>query len=70
MQELTDHDRIVEMHTHMIYVKAKIKGHCKKMETLEERIDKIESWRDKVHAGFILIGTGVGGAWAKLSKIL
>lgn len=78
---LTDHDRIVEMHTHVGYIKTKIKSHCDRMGGLDEkikglekahdkRIDSLEKWKSRVNGVIAGIGLAVGGTWAKLTKII
>lgn len=68
--EITDHDRIVGMHKDVGYIKEKIKSLCRKIEGVDERVDKLESWKDRVHIIFAGLGVGVGSAWAKLMKML
>lgn len=56
---LTDHDRIVEMHTDMKYLK-------KAVVTNTTDINKLKSWKDKVNGALAIISLVVGVAWTKI----
>ena len=66
--KLTDHDRIVEMHTDMKHIKGKLDVHCKTIITHNNRITRIESWKDKVNGALGVTSILLAGVWAKLFK--
>ena len=51
-----------------------LKEHHRKIdENFEEvftRIDKVESWKDKISAGLLIIGLLVTTAWGKILKVI
>lgn len=73
-------DIIIATRQDMLWVKDKMGGLCKTVkdqrrntneqyEDLEERVDKLESFKDRTYVLLALAGTGIGGAWAKISKL-
>jgi len=60
---------IVETATNVSWIKEKVNGLCKEDQEIKNRIDKLESWKDKVNTVLILTGGSIGGAWAKLMKL-
>lgn len=68
--EMSDHDRIVEMHTDIRYIVSDLRMHRKSIEKHHERISALESWKNTINGVVVGMGLAVGGAWAKLMKLL
>lgn len=60
---------IYETSNDVKWIKEKLGKICTAQGETEERVDRLESWRDKVHAFFFLTGAGISGTWAKLMKL-
>jgi len=67
---LTDHDRIVEIHTHVEYIRKAQQDQCKLIAANTSRINDLESWKDKIHGALGLLMSGVALTWAKIMRII
>jgi len=62
--------QIAEIHTDVKWIVRKVDSLCKEDREIKKRIDKLESWKDKVNTALIIAGGSIGGAWAKLMKLI
>jgi len=73
-------DMIVATRQDMLWVKDKMGGLCATVKnqrastdiqfsTLEDRVDKLESFKDRTYAILAAFSLGLGGTWAKLTKL-
>ena len=73
--------RIAEMHTDIRWIKQKMQDMCEEFRTansttqskinkVSDRVDQLESWKDKVNGAIIGTYSILGLIWAKISKIL
>lgn len=69
MSRVTDHDRIVEITTHVQYIRDKIDVHTIHLEKINSRISVLESWKDKVNGALIIMSVLFGAVWGKILKL-
>ena len=61
---------IYETSNDVKWIKKELGLAFKAQSKTDSRVDKLESWKDKVNTAFVLGGVSVGGAWAKLLNLI
>lgn len=65
----SDHDRIVQMFTHIEYMRKQGDELHTLLKSMNGRVDNLEGFKDKVSAAFGVVALMMGTTWAKILKL-